>query len=314
VRDEYAERKPHTEKPLHSSKSLRVFKPDPELAVKPGNPVWSRPDSEADFLSLLFFPGLVRLHHKIVCFSGEYRSKLFKFSLEYLNMVFEVSAAKEEVLRKLTEQDWTPTELAEELDKSRSSVYNHLNDLHQRGILQKRNVEAKTRPKTEYSIGNGFVQYITVLPGQYTEKTLDLTDWKEALFRIWTVPQNEFHPFLENYWYALRNNKDLPNEDVEAVAVYGSVANGTADNDSDIDLLLITSNKETSQTADEQFGALRVDADGDSKICMTEVYSFKEYRDSVAHGSNFLEKTRGELHIIYDPDKILQQPLETGIQ
>lgn len=224
-------------------------------------------------------------------------------------MVFEVSTAKKEILQKLTEQPWTPTELAEELDKSRNTIYNHLTDLHDQGLLTKTAVPAKTRPRTQYSIDDGFMQYIAVLPGQYTEQSLPLTPEKQSVLRAWSIPQEEFHPYVENYWWSIKNSTDLNyRDDIKAVAVYGSVARGQADTDSDIDLLVITADHATAETVADHFGSTRIETENGSKIGMTETYSIKDYRNSRAHGSDFLENIRGELHIIYDPEAILQQP------
>jgi predicted transcriptional regulator len=109
-------------------------------------------------------------------YSYEYLGKIFKYSFELLGMVFAVSAAKERILQKLAEQDWSPTDLAEELGKSPETIYNHLHDLEEQGVLSTRQVAAKTRPKTEYSIGNGLIQYVAVLPGQYQQGALDRGD------------------------------------------------------------------------------------------------------------------------------------------
>ena len=222
-------------------------------------------------------------------------------------MVFEVSTAKKEILQKLSEQAWTPTDLAEELDKSRNTVYNHLEDLYDQKVLTKKQVAAKTRPKTEYSIDDGFMQYIAVLPDQYTEKSIKLTPEKQKVLRIWSIPQKEFQPYIESYWWNFKNQVDYRG-DIKAVAVYGSVARGEADKDSDIDLLIITEDKETENLISRDLSSIRVEAQDGSKICMTETYSLKEYRNSLAHGSSFLKNIQDELHIIYDPDKVLQKP------
>jgi predicted nucleotidyltransferase/DNA-binding HxlR family transcriptional regulator len=224
-------------------------------------------------------------------------------------MVFEVSTAKKQILEKLAERAWSPTDLAEELDKSRNTVYNHLEDLHNQGALTKRKVAAKTRPKTEYSIGDGFIQYIAALPGQYTEKTLELTPEKQATLRIWNLPQEELQPYIEKYWWRIKNSADLDHqEDIKAVAVYGSVARGQADKDSDIDFLIVTKDKNTENVVAENLGSLRIQTHQGSKIGMTEAYSMEEYRNSLAHQSDFLHNIQDELHIIYDPERILQTP------
>lgn len=224
-------------------------------------------------------------------------------------MVFEVSTAKKKILQKLTERDWTPTDLAQELDKSRNTIYNHLDELYEQGILTKKQVAAKTRPKTEYSIEDGFIQYIAVLPGQYSEKSFPLTPEKQAVLRIWDIPQDEFQPFIEDYWWSIKQSADVSyQEDIKAIAIYGSVARGEADEESDIDFLIVTKDKETEEIVSEQYGSIRITAGNSTKIGMAEVFSMKDYRNSLAHGSSFLEKIQGEVHVLYDPDKVLQNP------
>lgn len=223
--------------------------------------------------------------------------------------MFEVGAAKREILQRLAQQDWSPTDLAEELDKSPETIYNHLHDLEEQGVLTKTQVPAKTRPKSEYSIGDGLIQYITVLPGQFQEGSLKATGTKEVMFRIWAVPQEEFHPFLEQYWWTILAHADLDlDEHILAIGVYGSVARGEADEDSDIDLLAVTTDESGKSHMEEFLGSTVLDYRGRSRMGMTEVYTKEEYRDSMVHESDFLASIRDELHPIYDPDRILIEP------
>jgi predicted nucleotidyltransferase len=214
-------------------------------------------------------------------------------------MAFEVSAAREEVLEKLAERDWTATDLADELGKSTPAVYNHLDALADSGVVSKRQVAAKTRPKTEYSIDDGFVQYIAVLPGQYARGTLPLDDNKRALLSIWTIPQPEFHPYLESLWFQLRAEDGLV-----AVALYGSVARGDADDESDIDVLLIAE-EEVAERLKEVYGTQRLKYQDGTKLGMAQVYTPESYRKSLAGGSDFLDGIQNELHVVFDPRNVL---------
>lgn len=237
---------------------------------------------------------------------AEVAGKIFKYSDEYRIIVFEVSSAKEEVLRELVQRDWTPTDLARELGKSTSTVYNHLDDLAEMGVLVERRVSAKTRPKTEYSIGDGFVQHVAVLPGQYRERALPLDSHKAAVVRVWNLPQAEFHPFVERMWWRLRTDSDLDFEGgVAAVAVFGSVARGDADADSDIDLLVVVEDEDAKATVDRAFGGVRLQVPEGNKIAVTESYTRRELGSSLARGSSFLEGIQEELHTLYDPDRLL---------
>jgi hypothetical protein len=55
-------------------------------------------------------------------------------------------------------------------------------------------------------------------------------------------------------------------------------------------------------------GSVVLEVFGESKIGMTEVFSRREYRNSLAHGSDFLDAIRDELHPLYDPDRVLIDP------
>jgi predicted nucleotidyltransferase len=168
-------------------------------------------------------------------------------------------------------------------------------------------VPVKTRPKTEYSIGDGIVQYVSVLPGQYTERRLRLTPSKEAMIRIWNLPQESFHTHVEQFWWRLTNSGKIDyHDEVAAVAVYGSVARGDADEESDIDFLVVTADADTARVITEAFGSVRIDvADAGAKIGMVETYPLGDYRESIARDSDFLSGIRDELHAIYDPDGVL---------
>lgn len=220
--------------------------------------------------------------------------------------MFAVSQAKKEILRRLVMEDRNPTELAEELGKSPETVYNHLQELHEMGVLTKTTVPAKTRPKTKYGIGDGFVQYISVIPDQFTIQTVNLSGTKEPMFRIWAIPQESFHPYLERYWWTLQDYNDTAMEDIVGLGVFGSVARGEADQGSDIDLLLVVSKE--AETYKDELGTLRIQVDDETKICMAEIYTEDEYRNSIRRESDFLTRITEELHVIYDREGILAQP------
>lgn len=221
--------------------------------------------------------------------------------------MFAVSTAKKEILQRLVERDWSPTDLAEELGKSPATLYNHLHELAEQGVLSRREVAAKTRPKTEYSIGDGFVQYVAVLPGRFAEGTLALDAHKAAVFRIWLVPQAEYHPYLEELWRRLEQEEGL-----RAAAVYGSVARGEAGPDSDIDVVLLAADAAAAERLRDRYGSLRLEVAGETKLCMAEVFTVDDYRTSLDQGSEFLATVREEAHLLHDPARLLDRPDEVS--
>jgi hypothetical protein len=97
-----------------------------------------------------------------------------------------------------------------------------------------------------------------------------------------------------------------------AVAVYGSVARGEAGPGSDIDVLLVAADEAAKQRFTEAYGSVRLTVGDQSKLCMTEVYTESEDRNSVGQGSTFLENVRAERHLVYDPDRLLDRPEAVG--
>ena len=213
--------------------------------------------------------------------------------------MFEVSRAKKQILKKLVERPWSPTDLARDLGKSPETVYNHLNDLAEMGVLEKSKEKAKTRPKTVYSIGKGFVQYLAVLPGQFILRTVKVNENKKALLRIWAIPQERFHPYLEEIWRQIKNDGSI-----RSAAVYGSVARGTADEDSDIDLLLIVEGEAEERIRNDYKSRVLETYEG-SKLAMGKIFSRSDYVESRASGSDFLERIQEDLHVLHDPERIL---------
>lgn len=229
--------------------------------------------------------------------------------------MFSVTRAKRRVLERLSERDWAPTDLADELGTSPEAVYNHLAELADLGLARTSQVPAKTRPKTAYSIGRGFIQFFVVAPGTVAERRITLNDHNEPLVRIWTLPQAELHPFLQEFWWVLTHQSDARlGEDIRAVGVYGSVARGAADPDSDIDVLLVAADETVAESLRERVGVLRLEATGDSRILLAEIYPVDEYEASLDHDSHFLEAALADLHPLYDPDRIFVEPDSTEIE
>ncbi len=219
--------------------------------------------------------------------------------------MFAVSRAKKAVLQALSDRDWTPTVPAADLGTTMESIDNYLDELAEHVLLRTRRVPAKTRPKTVYSIGREFVQYLVVAPGRVEEGAFGLDDTKSPLISLWSLPQVAYHPFLQEYWWQLTHSPGVTlDTDIHTVGVFGSVARGEADPEIDIDVLIVTTDETAAERVRNRVGAVRIETNRGSRIVIAEVYPIDEYRDSLARGSQFLQTVLQELHPVYDPNRI----------
>lgn len=202
---------------------------------------------------------------------------------------------KIEILKKLENTEKSPTELAKEMNLTISSVNKHLNDLEELGLVLKNGKKkGKTRSYWKYKLED-FVYFISSLDGEVNKKRLSLNQKHKVHFRIWSLPQPEFHNNLDRFWCEIQ--EDL--EDIEGIMVYGSVARGDAQEDSDIDLLIISDNK----SLEEKFGAKVL---GD-KMFMTTVFPKEDFEESFRKKSNFAQNVIEEGIIIYDQIGFLER-------
>ncbi len=202
---------------------------------------------------------------------------------------------KMEVLRRLEGAEKSPSELAEEMDLTISSVSKHLNSLEDLGlVLKSGKKKGKTRSYWKYKLED-FVYFVFSLDGRVGKRRLSLNENHKVHFRIWSVPQPEFHSDLDRFWCGIQ--EDL--EEVEGVMVHGSVARGDAREDSDIDLLIISDN----ESLEEKFGAKVIG----EKMFMTTVFSEEDFEESFRKESSFARNVMEEGIIIYDQTGFLER-------
>lgn len=200
-----------------------------------------------------------------------------------------------EFLKRLEGTEKSPTELSEEMGLTISSVSKHLNDLEDLGLVFKSGKrKGKTRSYWKYKLED-FVYFIFSLDGQVERKELDLDENHKVHFRIWSVPQPEFHKSLDRFWCEIQD--DL--EKIEGVMVYGSIARGDAREDSDVDVLIISDHEDL----DDKFGAKVYGG----KMFMATVFSEKDFEKSLEEDSSFALNVVREGIIIYDQSGFLKR-------
>lgn len=202
---------------------------------------------------------------------------------------------KMEVLEKLERSEKSPTELSEEMDLTISSVNKHLSELEEMDLVFKSGKkEGKTRSYWKYKLKD-FVYFVSSLDGRVKRKRLSLNERHKVHLRIWSVPQTEFHKYLDEFWCEIQGEL----EKINGLMVYGSVARGDARKDSDIDILIISSDK----VLEDKYEAKVVG----EKMFMAKVFSREEFEESLEEDSSFALSTIKEGITIYDPDGFLRE-------
>lgn len=212
-----------------------------------------------------------------------------------------ISKTRWEIIKRLSKGKKTPSELAKVLGRSIPTVHRHLKHLENLGMIERVGErKGKTRPYVEYSLGKGFVFFVEALPGEVRKRFLKIDDNLLVHLRIWSIPQKEFHRYVEGFWWELQDYLDK----VEAIAVFGSVARGDARSGSDIDALILA--RKAVNKLEERFGAIPIGPSGKSRLIMAQVFTLEDFAQSLASDSLFAREVIENMIIIHDPNKTLE--------
>lgn len=202
-----------------------------------------------------------------------------------------------EIIKNLSKGNKTPTELAKILKVSLPAIHNQLKELEQKQLIKKvGEIKGKTRPYAVYSLEEGFIYYMKALPNETEQVFLPVDENIKLHLRIWSIPQKEYHYYLESFWWNLQDHLS----DLDAVVLYGSVAEGEARKGSDLDLLLLV-NKNVKRY-EKYFGAKMVGPKGKQKMVMCQIFKTEDFANSFKKGSSFAAEVVKNGVVIYDPE------------
>ena len=205
------------------------------------------------------------------------------------------------VIKALARNDQTPTELARKLNISLQAADFDLKKLEKMNLIKKTKLKkGKTRPFTVYSIGEGFVYFMEAVPGIATRRFIPVDENLKIHLNIWSIPQTEFHYYIEKFWWLLEDSLDI----IKAVAVFGSVARGDAKKDSDIDIMILSSKP---KIIDKKFGTIVVGRRRRQKIAIIQVFEEGEFQNMLKKKSKLALEIIQTMRIIYDPGGILSK-------
>lgn len=210
----------------------------------------------------------------------------------------ELSGTRWGIVRELSKGDLTPSQLASKLKMSLPGVYAPLKQLEREHLVKRvENSKGTTRPYTTYGLGEGFLYFIEAFPGEARKRILRADEDVRVQLRIWSIPQQDYHYYVECFWWELQKHL----ADIESVVVYGSVARGDARKGSDIDILLLV-NKGVKKYGDK-FGATGVGFQREGKVVMCQVFEAEDFGKSLQLGSQFAAEVVKDGIAIYDPNK-----------
>lgn len=217
------------------------------------------------------------------------------------------SGTEREVLELLLARPRSPTEVAEELDVSVQTASRNLKKLVDRGFAERRrNGGGEGRGYTRYRVRE-FARLLAGYDGELVEETLELSPDKRAVLSTWKVPQAEFHPVLLSYLFAVDSAR--VEFDVVGIVVYGSVARGDAQVDSDVDILLVYENDEL--RAEERLDTTfttdgRLVSPRERRVISETWFTRQEFEGAADTGSRFLRNVLDEGIVLYDPEEVIR--------
>lgn len=212
--------------------------------------------------------------------------------------MIRLNKTKWKIIKELSIENKTPTELTKKLKITLPSLHIQLKELEKEDLIKKVDeIKGKTRPFTKYSIDKGFIYLVKALPNETEQKFLECDENITFHLRIWSIPQKKYHYLIEKFWWEIQ--KHIKN--IDALILFGSVAIGDAREGSDIDLLILA--KTDIEKYQEMFGAFIIGQKEKEEIIMAKVFTAEDFENSLKRGSKFAEEVIKKHIILYDPNK-----------
>lgn len=212
-----------------------------------------------------------------------------------------LAGTERDVLELLLEAPRSPTEVAEELGVSVQTASRNIKSLVESGFAE----------RTRAGEGRGykrfrareFARVFAGFDGELFDRTLPLDDTGRAVLSVLKVPQQEFHPVLFSYLFA--PVADRVDRSVRGIVVYGSVARGDAQPDSDVDVLVVWDGGREEPTT-TTFAAGESVVSDDRRVISETWFTVEEFRDGIDAGSQFLGNVLDEGIVLYDPEEVVR--------
>ena len=190
------------------------------------------------------------------------------------------SEQKWNVLKCLSQDSYSPLQLAEKLNTTMANISQQLRLLEASNLVKKRKIRNrdKGKPRTLFSLNNDCAYIIPTMHNFADKKLLKVTDHHRLILKIWFLDNLELHPYLEKICWKIEPYLSH----IRAVAV----------NQSSKLLVIISDNPaEIERIADK------------IKSISIKVFSTEDAKKAIKHGKEPFSSL-SELSIIYDNDLI----------
>lgn len=199
-------------------------------------------------------------------------------------------------------------EMAKELGMSLSNILQHLKNLKKDYPIV--SVPAKPagrgKPKKGYYFkhifeGLGHIRLSGVSKNHgLIEKELEIDDYLELHLNTLQIPQKEYRYYVAKFYWKIEKFLDK----IDVIAIFGSVAKGTAREDSDVDCLIITDSK---KELEDKIGSLIIKKmNKEPKIFLCQFFSKKEFKTNLKKKSKFAEEILKNHVVLYDKEGFLR--------
>lgn len=227
-----------------------------------------------------------------------------------------LAGTEREVLELLLEEPHSPTRVADELGVSVQTASRNLKKLADRGFaVRTREGEG---PGYKRFRAREFARVFAGFDGDLFDRTLPLDPTARAVLSVLKVPQQEFHPVLLSYLFT--PHAERTRLGVVGIVVYGSVARGDAQADSDVDLLVLRDeglagaadrpDATDSREVEEFLATTFATGDGlvsnESRVVSETWFTVEEFEDGLDAGSQFLRNALDEGIVLYDPEGVVE--------
>lgn len=224
-----------------------------------------------------------------------------------------LEGTEREVLELLAERPRSPTEVAEVLGVSVQTASRTLKRLARQRYAE-RTTAGEGRGYKRYR-AREFAHVFAGFDGEVFERNLEIGPVQRAAVSVLSVPEPSVHSILFEYLF----DSDTVERSLFAkgIIVYGSVARGEANENSDIDLFVVYDPnpdgleteyedpiEKTSKSSRMAGGAIDIETE---RVVSEEWFSVSEFHDGLGAGSQFLRNVLDEGIVLYDPEEVIRR-------